>query len=63
MAEAMEVEATEEVRAVAAREAAREEAENVAGWKAAARMATRAAVATEVVERAPTTPVMTYPRC
>jgi hypothetical protein len=63
VAEAMEVEATEEVRAVAAREAAREEAENVAGWKAAARMATRAAVATEVVERAPTTPVMTYPRC
>jgi len=47
---AMEVEATEEVRAVAAREAAREEAEKVAGWAAAAK-AEEATVAVTVVVR------------
>ena len=63
MAVAMEVEVTVEVRAVAAREAAREAAEKVAGWAAAAKAEETAVAVTEVVERAPTSPVMTHPRC
>ena len=59
----MVVEAMAEVRAVAAREAATEAAEKVAGWAAAAKAEETAVAVTEVVERAPTTPVMTYPRC